>query len=143
MELHNAMRDNFIQWNWSVNAKNLEEYKRLFLMKRMGVETSKALTIADLKVAIALVKSYDIAQFVLDLIKKGVSFEYKKYELLSKPQLFKIYRLMYKLNLSKKGLKTFIKKAINRPCSALTLTKSEAHYIIQRLEKWESRNEQR
>jgi hypothetical protein len=138
--LHNDIIRRIKTFNLIDTPEVIERVKRVFLLKVMKVETSKALDIGGLKLArtrINEIKRDDLLSMLLD---KYPEFTPRDYYLLSQKQRNKIVRILkYVMQLDSLGISTYVESSIGRYDWCGHVTMNEADKIIKRAEKWEAK----
>lgn len=141
INLHKAIVKRMMEMGLCTKPEIIEDFKRWYLMDFFIVETSKALSIIELRQAKDLLNTITKEQAVKMLMLKHDRYEQDR-DLLrcSIGQVKKIQAVgKWKMRMSWPGLRSYIEKTLKRQVSLYEFTVSEAHLVIQRLEKWEAK----
>lgn len=140
-ELHRSAFKLVWSFGW-VNRENLiREVKNIFLWTAYKVETSRALSLEQLKEGIRRIRKMP-RSFVLNHLVDGRNFCTGENDLLqiTSQQKKKLVRIMvYVLKLSLERQLSYIEETLNNKLSIEQLTVNEANTVIRRVEKWEAK----
>lgn len=138
--LHFAARDLCWHFGWVRRDELTREVKNIFLWHTYKVETSRALTLEQLKEAFHKLKKMSREHVYEHLeARKFCNYE-TEIQQLTTPQRKRLIRIMvYVIKLTMEQQLAYIEKTIGQKLSIGELTRSEANLLIQRVERWEAK----
>jgi hypothetical protein len=146
IHLHQAISEKMKNLGLCTAPAIVEVFKRWYLWDFHNVETSRALSLMQLKDAMKMLITVTQTTAVNALLTKYNIFESKRDVLkLTQGQANKIIAIAkYGIKINAKELKTFATKRLDRDpyinqYFAMDITMEEANKLIQALEKWEVR----
>ena len=144
IKLHQAITGKMKSIGLCTSPKVVEIFKRWYLWDYWNVETSRSLSLLQLKDAMKMLEVITQASAVSMLMAKYNAFETQREILkLTSGQKNKIIAIAkYKFELSHKDLKDYAKKRLHRDpyinqYFTMDITIDEADQLIKALEKWE------
>jgi hypothetical protein len=142
MRLHNAIKATMSTiYGFCTSDALVEAFKRAYLWEYYKAETSRSMSEHDLKSAAMALTEISTEKALEMILKENPVFKSKKDVLkCTAKQICKIKAIAnYRLELTKKDLITYVSKTLGREAWLFDLSISEAHHIIERLEKWEAK----
>ena len=139
-KLHWAARELVISYGWVARDKVIRECKNIFLWHFYKVETSKALTLDQIREAVHKIKRLNKQSMLTHLEARDVCDTENDLKILTSPQRNKLVRVMvYVIKMNTEAQLTYIEETvgIRTPIGLLTIT--EADQLIKRVEKWEAK----
>ncbi|MCE7856896.1 MAG: hypothetical protein DYG97_10180 [Ignavibacteria bacterium CHB3] len=138
--LHWAARDLVWSFGWVRRDELVQEVKNIFLWHTYKVETSRALTLEQLKDAFHKIKKMSREHTFIHLeARKFCDYETEIQQLTTKQKNRLIKVMAYVIKMSFDEQVAYIEKTLNKPMSIDQLTRSEANLLIQRVEQWETK----
>lgn len=138
--LHWAARDLVISYGWVARDKVIRECKNIFLWHFYKVETSKALTLEQIREAIHKIKRLNKQSMLKYLEARDVCDTENDLAKLTSKQRNKLVRIMvYVIKMGTEAQLNYIEETVSvrTPIGLLTIT--EADQVIKRVEKWEAK----
>lgn len=138
-KLHYRTRETIQSFGWASRDKIVREVKNIFLWKNYKVETSRALSLEQIREATHRIKRMNKDVLVQHLVARDVVDNENDLLLLSSKQRNKIVRIMvYVIKLSPAAQLTYIEETVSVKEPIGLLTVNEANEVIKRVEKWEA-----
>lgn len=138
--LHWAARDLVWSFGWVRRDELVQEVKNIFLWHTYKVETSRALTLEQLKEACHKIKKMNREHIFHHLeARRFCNYETEIQQLTTKQKNRLIKVMAYVIKMSFDEQVSYIEKTLNKPMSIDQLTRSEANLLIQRVEQWEAK----
>lgn len=138
--LHWAARDLVWSFGWVRREELVQEVKNIFLWLEYKVETSRALSLEQLKEAFHRIKKIKREHIFHHLeARRFCNYETEIQQLTTKQKnrLIRVMAYVIKMNMDEQV--DYIEKTINKRIAIDQLTRSEANLLIQRVEQWEAR----
>ncbi len=145
-ELHEAIQKKMRLLGLCTSEKSVEAFKRWYLWSCYNVETSRALSLEGLKNAFELLQGITYSGAMNGILKHSKVFsQQSELRKLTKGQRNKIKAIArYSLKITPVSLKKYSDKTLERDVHVteaynMDISMTEAHFLIQRLEKWEAK----
>lgn len=138
--LHFSARDLVWSFGWVMRDELIREVKNIFLWHTYKVETSRALTLDQLKDAFHKIKKMSREHIFIHLeARKFCNYETEIQQLTSNQRKRLIRVMVYVIKMDMDQQLEYIEKTIGKKYSIGELTRSEANLLIQRVERWEAK----
>lgn len=138
--LHFAARNLCFSFGWVTRDELVKEVKNIFLWHSYKVETSRALSLEQLREAMHKIKKMSREHIFHHLeARRFCNYETEIQQLTTKQKNRLIRIMVYVIKMSMDEQIAYIEKTLNKQMSIDQLTRSEANLLIQRVEQWEAK----
>lgn len=139
-QLHYGAQTLVRRYEWQERDALVREVKNIFLWHFYKVETSRALTLDQLKEAIGKIRRLKKESMLEHLEARQFCNSESQLKKLTEKQKNRLVRIMvYVLKLSLEKQLSYIEETLNVKTTIDGLTVSEANVLIQRVERWEAK----